>query len=289
MLPKVLAVSMNYSNFKMPWLSTNLIKSSSVVLKHLKRSVSLNFKIITMGAAHLVVFLTNRNLGMIVTGYEHENRSDPSHRPARLRQTAYGGEVRLLTPGQSFLVDGYDTTTKTVYGFHGCLWHGCPLCFPRRDQYSKLNRDRTFQEMYEATVCKHTMLEHAGHKLVHIWEYQWDKQLDRDSDLRSFVSSLSLPTPLEPRDAFFGGRTNAAALYYKTDTSIREEIKYMDVTSLYPFINTTGRCNTSLQSLSPRATISLWKTKRSKAYIPPLSLLRRVRGVKRSPRQELCL
>ena len=43
-----------------------------------------------------------------------------------------------------------------------CLWHGCLLCFPRRDQHSKLSRDRTFQEMYEATVCKHTMLEHAG-------------------------------------------------------------------------------------------------------------------------------
>lgn len=51
---------------------------------------------------------------------------------------------------------------------------------------------------------------------------------------------LSLPTPLEPRDAFFGGRTNTAALYYKTDTLIGEELKYMDVTSLYPFINMTG-------------------------------------------------
>ena len=34
--------------------------------------------------------------------------------------------------------------------------------------------------------------------------------------------------------------TNAAALYYKTDTSIGEEKKYVDVTLLYPFINTTG-------------------------------------------------
>ena len=158
----------------------------------------------------------------------------------RIQHAGNGGEVRVLTPGQSFLVDGYNTTTKTVYEFHGCLFHGCPLCFPRRDQYSKLNRDRTFQEMYKATVCKHTMLEHAGYKLIHIWECQWDKQVNRDSDLCSFVASLSLPTPLEPHDAFFGCRTNAAALYYKTDTSIGEEIKYVDVTSLYPFINTTG-------------------------------------------------
>ena len=158
----------------------------------------------------------------------------------RIQHAGNGGEVRVLTPGQSFLVDGYDTTTKTVFEFRGCLFHRCPLCFPRRDQYSKLNQDRTFQEMYEATVCKHTMLEHAGYKLVHIWECQWDKQVDRDSDRRSFVSSLSLPTPLESRNAFLDGRTNAVALYYKTNTSIGEEIKYVDVTSLYPFINTTG-------------------------------------------------
>ena len=31
-----------------------------------------------------------------------------------------------------------------------------------------------------------------------------------------------------------------AALYYKTDTPIGEEIKYVDITSLYPFINMTG-------------------------------------------------
>ncbi|KAK3742928.1 hypothetical protein QZH41_015299 [Actinostola sp. cb2023] len=29
-------------------------------------------------------------------------------------------------------VDGYDPTTNTVYEFHGCLFHGCPTCFPRR-------------------------------------------------------------------------------------------------------------------------------------------------------------
>ena len=43
------------------------IKSSSVVLKHLKRSVSLNFRIITMAAIPLVVFLTNHIFVMIVT------------------------------------------------------------------------------------------------------------------------------------------------------------------------------------------------------------------------------
>ena len=65
---------------------------------------------------------------------------------------------------------------------------------------------------------------------------------NKSIEIQTFVLSfpLFLFQHLEPRDAFFGGRTNAAALNYKTDTSIGEVIKYVDLTSLYPFINTTG-------------------------------------------------
>ena len=36
---------------------------------------------------------------------------------------------------------------------------------------------------------------------------------------------------------FFGGRTGAASLYYKVDRSKGEEIRYVDVTSEYPWTN----------------------------------------------------
>ena len=45
---------------------------------------------------------------------------------------------------------------------------------------------------------------------------------------------------IEPREAFSGGRTEAFKLYYKVDESKGEEINYIDITSLYPFINYTG-------------------------------------------------
>ena len=38
--------------------------------------------------------------------------------------------------------------------------------------------------------------------------------------------------PLNPWDAFFGGRTEAVRLYVKN-----EEMRYYDFTSLYPFVN----------------------------------------------------
>ncbi|XP_052760046.1 uncharacterized protein LOC128202914 [Mya arenaria] len=40
---------------------------------------------------------------------------------------------------------------------------------------------------------------------------------------------------LDPRESFFGGRTNASQLYYKTEDN--ENIKYIDFTSLYPWVN----------------------------------------------------
>ena len=158
----------------------------------------------------------------------------------RIRHAGNGGEVPVVTPGQSFLVDGYDEQTRTVYEFHGCLWHGCPTCFPGRDKYSKINRDRTFQEMYESTLAKENILRREGYTLVVIWECQWDRKVKYDPTLQSFLSSLQLVEPLEPRDTFFGGWTNATTLYYRADSTIGEQVRNVDVTSLYPFINATG-------------------------------------------------
>ena len=39
-----------------------------------------------------------------------------------IRHGLNGGEVKIL--GRK--VDGYDSTTNTVYQFYGCFWHGCP-------------------------------------------------------------------------------------------------------------------------------------------------------------------
>ena len=43
---------------------------------------------------------------------------------------------------------------------------------------------------------------------------------------------------MNPRDAFFGGRTNASYLYYKV--RVGEEIRYVDYTFLYPWVNKNG-------------------------------------------------
>ena len=57
--------------------------------------------------------------------------------------------------------------------------------------------------------------------------------------MKRFIQTHKVLTPLQPRDAFYGGRTEAFTLF--KEASMEEEINYYDVTSLYPFINKTGK------------------------------------------------
>ena len=46
----------------------------------------------------------------------------------------------------------------------------------------------------------------------------------------------TLAEPMDPRAAFYGGRTNAVKLYHKIDEAKGEKILYKDVCSLYPWV-----------------------------------------------------
>jgi hypothetical protein len=62
----------------------------------------------------------------------------------------------------------------------------------------------------------------------------------RENDtLRNCVQQSEVINPLEPRDAFYGGRPEAFTLFQKD-----QDISYVDVTSLYPYINKTGKIPT---------------------------------------------
>ena len=140
----------------------------------------------------------------------------------------------------NFLVDGLDVQNHNFYEFHACLWHGCPRCHPNhRDRHSKFHPDRTIQELYEATKQKHRLLRQHGYNLQIMWECDWDHEVKSNEDLKQFLASYETVEPLNPRDAFFGGRTNAVRLHHAVNEDQGEQIKYVDVTSLYPWVNKT--------------------------------------------------
>ena len=145
------------------------------------------------------------------------------------------GEYRI--PGTHFHVDGFDGTTNTVYEFHGCFWHGCPRCYPNRHETHLRHYDRTMQDVYETTQQRIQQLREQGYNVVEMWECDWTHLKDTSPDIRTFVANLVFTEPLIPRDAFCGGRTNAVKLYHHVTSS--QKIHYIDVTSLYPWVNKT--------------------------------------------------
>ena len=74
-------------------------------------------------------------------------------------------------------VDGYDPSSKTVFQFNGCHWHGCETCFPhpkrRRERVRKDNmgniitREMTYQRLHHEAKIRD-----AGYNLVVRWDHE---------------------------------------------------------------------------------------------------------------------
>ncbi len=63
--------------------------------------------------------------------------------------------------------------------------------------------------------------------------------MSEESSNEIFCGTSGHSHPLEPRGAFYGGSTEAYNLY--KEASVDEDIDYYDVTSLYPWVNKTGK------------------------------------------------
>ena len=155
----------------------------------------------------------------------------------RIRHARNGGEKSVKTSKGKEHVDGWDKKDNTVFEFLGCLWHGCLGCYPhKRDLRPSIMPDRSPNEAHRATMEKLSRLEER-YAVKTIWECNWKAMKKRDPQVKAFVSGLKWMDPLQPRDAFFGGRTGAVALHHQADSG--EKIFYVDVTSLYPWVNKT--------------------------------------------------
>ena len=153
----------------------------------------------------------------------------------RILQVRNGGEQSVRTLVDAYSVDGYDPLTRTVYEFHGCLNHGCPRCYPNRRAKHYAVPDRSVEELYQATLSKCMALLRGGYTVLEMWECEWDQLVDTDEAVQRCLSSFDLVPPLEPREAFFGGRTGPVALHAVAGEG--EEIRFVAVTSLYPWVN----------------------------------------------------
>jgi len=154
--------------------------------------------------------------------------------PQDIQHVRNAGEVRIPTVG---FVDGFCQDTNTVYEFQGCFTHGCPRCYPNRHEKHVRHYDRTMQDVYETTQQKLQALRAQVYHVVEMWECNWRRLKATSPEIQTFVDNLTFVDPLNPRDAFCGGRTNAIKLYHRVTPS--QKIQYIDYTSLYPWVNKT--------------------------------------------------
>lgn len=77
-------------------------------------------------------------------------------------------EHRIGIGAVTYIVDGYDPETSTVYEFLGDFWHGNPEIYERGALNTRANK--TFGELYDHTFERIKSLEEAGYKVVYIWE-----------------------------------------------------------------------------------------------------------------------
>jgi G:T-mismatch repair DNA endonuclease (very short patch repair protein) len=157
----------------------------------------------------------------------------------RIQHAGNGREVRIAN---KYKADGFCAETNTVFEFHGCAFHGCPSCYQSPVARKKLtpnSGDRTMEQAYEDTVFRAKIIRDKGFTLVEKWECEFRRQLKNEKELREFWIGQSEHHPINPRDAFFGGRTNATTLHYKCKPG--EIISYDDVCSLYPYVNKYGK------------------------------------------------
>jgi hypothetical protein len=152
-------------------------------------------------------------------------------RGVRIDHAGRGKEVKI----NGVKVDGFDG--NNIYEFHGCYWHGCSKCFPY-DREVPLKEDPTdsLHLRYERTKSK---IARLGDDVIQMWECEF-RNLKKTENLKHLDKLPILDNlPLNPRQAFFGGRTGNAKTYHKCTEG--ESIQYVDVCSLYPWVCKYGK------------------------------------------------
>ncbi|CAI5679595.1 unnamed protein product [Oreochromis niloticus] len=143
-----------------------------------------------------------------------------------------GGEKKI----GPYYVDGYALIDgeKWVWEFLGCFYHGCPKCY-RPEEICPLTR-APYGDLLASTEARLRELRNVYRvRTVTLWEHEWSEMRKSNEEVKEFLQSYEAPEPLSPRSGLYGGRTSALRLRYSASPG--ENVYYVDVTSLYPYVN----------------------------------------------------
>lgn len=144
------------------------------------------------------------------------------------------GEKRIRIKSVNAKVDGFDPVTKTIVQVHGCFWHGHDKCYQAHtiNQVKGVSMGTLFHQS-QPQLCR---FQEAGFDVQVVWECEIRQMMKNNTgSIRDWMENENesdfLHEPLNPRDAFFGGHTEAVRLY------VKDELHYYDFTSLHPYVN----------------------------------------------------
>ncbi|XP_029975791.1 uncharacterized protein LOC115408984 [Salarias fasciatus] len=208
------------------------------------------FSRITISSACMKVFLTNflRPRTLAIPPPDDYRRQVKSYSHASIQWLEYVSHSRgvfiqhALNRGETqigpYFVDGFATIddVEWVFEFQGCFFHGCPICFQPHETCPLTGKP--FEELYTASEEKlHRLRSVYGLQTCVIWEHEWLEMKKSDPRVGEFLKEFDPPEPLSPRQALYGGRTSALRLWYTAGAG--ESVHYVDVTSLYPYVNSS--------------------------------------------------
>lgn len=70
--------------------------------------------------------------------------------------------------GKTYIVDGYDPLSNTIYEYNGSFWHGNPD-YHEANELHPIIRDVTFGELYNKTIIKQEDILNTGFNLIVKW------------------------------------------------------------------------------------------------------------------------
>ena len=74
---------------------------------------------------------------------------------------------------------------------------------------------KTMEQLYNDTIRKVNYLKDHGFEVVQKWKCELAKEMEEDEEMKRFFDEYEIIDPLQPRDAFYGGRTNATKLFHE--------------------------------------------------------------------------
>ena len=182
---------------------------------------------------------------------DHKNATNEgeSYVPIKSRYTTTGQEK----VGRYFL-DGFrqlQSGARICYEFYGCYYHGCLSCFSDRNRVVRRKHREdghwTVRDAYdymknrELEIKEELDYREDVDDFVTIWEHKFNSIEKEIRETLGDVELYEIVDRLNPRDAVKGGRTEAFRLHCTVSDRQNEEIVYLDVNSLYPYVMSTIR------------------------------------------------